>query len=335
MINVSTESVIAQKVEKEEATKKAQEKEKVKFNNVEFDERHYLNTRLDKKETSKELVIRLLPFSEEEQSPFKKIHVHSVKVTNNRGEKQWKKYMCPIKMKKGDKCPFCETADKAYKLREEASNEIEAKNYGDVAFMNSAKNYWLVRCIDRDHEEDGVKFWRFPDAKNGDGIWDKIYALFETKQRRGVNIFDLYEGKDLVITVNKQTSANGKEKMVYQIQDDEKIRPLADTEEQMEAWVSDPMTWEQVYSVKSYDYLSIVVETGKTPVWDKEQNKWISQDDNETIKTEAEKEKVEEAINAQNQDFSSFTVDIKTPKTEVKAAAPQTKVEEYTDDLPF
>ena len=43
--NVNVESIIAQKVEKENAIKEAQEK-KAKFNKVEFNTDHYLNTRL-------------------------------------------------------------------------------------------------------------------------------------------------------------------------------------------------------------------------------------------------------------------------------------------------
>lgn len=274
MVNVSTKDVLAQKVEKEEAAKNAQKKKN--FGNFEFDERHYLNTRLSKNENEKEIVIRLLPFSNEHLSPFFKIHVHSVRMTNENGEKQWKKFMCPLMMKKSDKCPFCEVAKKSKDLKfENKGNEALYKKYSSVEFANQAKDYWLVRCIDRDHEGDGVKFWRFPDAKNGNGIWDKIVSLIETKNRRGVEILDLYNGKDLVVTVKKQLDSSGKEKMVYQIQDDEKTRPLADTEEQMEKWVNDPMGWEDVYTIKDYDYLSIVVQD-EYPVWDKTENKWVA-----------------------------------------------------------
>ena len=73
--NVNVESIIAQKVEKENAIKEAQEK-KAKFNKVEFNTDHYLNTRLKDGEKEKEIVIRLLPFSTTELSPFKKVYVH-------------------------------------------------------------------------------------------------------------------------------------------------------------------------------------------------------------------------------------------------------------------
>lgn len=337
MVNISTERIIEQKVEKENDLKNSQKK-KIKFNNFEFDEKHYLNTRLSKGENKKEIVIRLLPFSKTELSPFKKVYIHSVKITNENGEKQWKKFMCPIKMEKGDKCPFCETAEKAKKLKFETKDEALKKKYNGVEFMNMVKTYWLVRCIDREHEDHGVKFWRFPDTKNGEGIWDKIYSLFETKKRRGVEIFDLYNGKDLVITVNRQVDSSGKEKMVYQIQDDENIKPLSESEEQMKKWVDDPMTWEDVYSVKDYDYLSLIL-LGEWPVWSKDLNKWIAKSESEKIEKEAKEMEIQENLKPMSNDFSSFTVDIKDEKTDNNTKIDESNNEQNyegdDDDLPF
>ena len=339
MVNVNSESVIAQKVEKEEAIKKAQEK-KTKFN-VEFDEKHYLNTRLSKGEDKREIVVRLLPFSEKETSPFKKVYVHSVKITNEKGEKQWKKFMCPEKMGKSDGCPFCETAARARQLRFDSTDELKKAQYKDQEFMNSVKEYWLVRCIERGHEEDGVKFWRFADARNGEGIWDKIYDLFETKKKRGVEIFDLYKGKDLVITVKRQVNGE-KEKLVYQIQDDEMIKPLSESEEQMEKWVNDSMTWEDVYSVKDYDYLSLIV-LGEYPVWDKNEKKWVAKS---SLDSTSDDSIVEDGNDIGDDDLSKFSVDITDKKSDVGPNVTVTiensesdngnssNSEEY-DDLPF
>lgn len=331
--NVSIEEVIAQKVAKEEAMKKSNEK-KVKFGNVEFDEKHYLNTRLSKTENEKEITIRLLPFSLEERSPFKKVYVHSVKAVNENGEKQWKKFMCPEKMGKSDKCPFCETAERLRKLRFDTDDETLRKKYKDSEFMNSVKEYWIVRCIDRNHEEDGVKFWRFPDAMNGEGIWDKIINLSETKRKRGVEIFDLFEGKDLVITVKRQVNGE-KEKLVYQIQDDENIRPLSESEEQMEKWVNDPMQWSDVYSIKDYDYLSLVV-VGEYPVWSKEENRWVAKSKNDTYGTNISLEN----NNSDEDDLSKFSIDI-TDEDNISDSQNEgieeinNKNKPEDDDLPF
>lgn len=335
MVNITSDCVMAQKAEKDEAAKKAQEAKQKKFGNFEFNENHYLNTRLSKEEQEREIVIRLLPFSEQEPSPFKKVHVHSVKMTTENGEKIWKKFMCPIGMGKADKCPFCETAAEARKLKFAEKDENVRKKYNEVEFMNMSKDYWIVRCIERGHEDHGVKFWRFPDARNGEGIYDKIYALFQAKRKRGVEIFDLFEGKDLVITI-KKTINGDKEKHVYQIQDDEKTRPLAETEEQMEKWVNDPMKWEDVYTIKDYDFMAIVVQGGY-PVWNKSLNKWISKTDSDKINEEAKQQEIEENLKPESKDFSSFTVDTGETKTEKKLAQ-ESKDEPKNDEddsLPF
>ena len=164
----------------------------------------------------------------------------------------------------------------------------------------------------------------------------QIYSLFETKKKRGVNIFDLYEGKDLVITVKRQVDSSGKEKMVYQIQDDEKVRPLADSEEKMEEWVNDPMKWDDVYSVKDYDYLSLIV-MGEWPVWNKDMNKWIAKSEADKIATEAKQQEISENLKPESKDFSTFTVDSGFTKTEIEVDAREKSMFDKTDDsdLPF
>lgn len=96
--------------------------------------------------------------------------------------------------------------------------------------------------------------------------------------------------------------------MVYTIQDDEKTQPLSQSEEQMEKWVYDPMTWEDVYSIKDYDYMSIALQ-GDYPVWNKEFNKWVGKHESEKIKEEAKQQEIQDNLQSQSQDFSSFTVD--------------------------
>ena len=282
------------------------------------------------------MVIRLLPFSEEHRSPFFKVHVHSVKMKNENGEKVWKKFMCPVGMGKSEKCPFCEVAQKARKLKfENTDDETVFKKYSSVEFMNEAKDYWLVRCIDRAHEEDGVKFWRFPDARNGEGIWDKIISLMETKKRRGVEIFDIYDGKDLVITVKRQTDSSGKEKMVYQIQDDEKQKPLAETEEQMENWVCDSKKWDDVYTIKDYDYLALIVQD-EYPVWDKEQNKWVAKSSVENTNNDGGEDNGSED-NSTEEEFSKFIDegDNTQNNTQETNEEPENNNDDDDDELPF
>ena len=333
--NIDVESIIAQKVEMDEAAKQSQEK-KQKYSKVEFDVNNYLDTRLEKNENEKLITIRLLPFSDTELSPFKKIVVHSVKMTNENGKKVWKKFMCPIGMGKSDKCPFCEMADKARSLYFKEKDEVKKKEYGDIEFMNKPKDYWLVRCIDRAHEDHGVKFWRFPGSANGKGIFDQIYSIFLTRKEKGKNIFDLYNGKDLIINVKRQVNKSGKESMVYIISDDDEYTPLHKDESKMEEWVNDSKRWEDVYSVKDYEYMAIVAQ-GEYPVWSKNLNRFIASSDAEKISKEAKEQEVMENLTQQTNDFSSFTVDTGKTKTE-KAIVSNSDSEGshgYDDDLPF
>lgn len=333
--NIDVESIIAQKVEKDEAIKHSQEK-KQKYSKMEFNVNNYLDTRLGKDETDKMITIRLLPFSETELSPFKKIVVHSVKMTNENGKKSWKKFICPVGMGKSDKCPFCEMADKAKALYFKETDEVKKKEYGDIEFMNRPKDYWLVRCIDRAHEDHGVKFWRFPDAVNGKGIFDQIYSIFLSRKSKGKDIFDLYKGKDLIINVKKQLSKSGKESIVYIMSDDDEYKPLHEDEAKMEEWVNDPKTWEDVYSVKSYDYMAIVAQ-GDYPVWSKNLNRFIAASDADKINTEARTQEIMENLTPQTNDFSSFTVDTGTTKTEnvIIQNSKQSDSSDYDDGLPF
>lgn len=333
--NIDVNEIIAQKVEKDNAIKEQQEKKK-QLEKVEFNVNNYLDTRLGPNENEKTLTIRLLPFSATELSPFKKIKVHSVKMKNDKGQKVWKKFMCPVGMGKDDKCPFCEMSEKARILKYNETNEATRKDYGDIEFMNMAKDYWLVRCIDRAHEDHGVKFWRFPDSKKGEGVFDKIISLIKTRQAKGKDIVDLYKGKDLIITVTKSKASNGKETMVYNITDDDEIKPLHEDETVMEKWVNDPKRWEDVYSIKSYEYMDIVVQ-GEYPVWSKTLNRWIAKADADKIAVEAREQQVKENLMPQTQDFSTFTVNTGSTRTEMSIEAngntqPSNPID---DDLPF
>ena len=96
---------------------------------VGFDAKHYLEARLGEKELSKTLVIRLLPFDSNGGSPFKKLHVHMVKVDKNLSKSGWKQLICPVHneeggIKFGDKCPFCEISKEARQMRLEATDEV-------------------------------------------------------------------------------------------------------------------------------------------------------------------------------------------------------------------
>jgi hypothetical protein len=88
--------------------------------------------------------------------------------------------------------------------------------------------------------------------------------------------------------------------------------------------VSDARVWEDVYSVRTYDYLEIIVKGG-IPMWDKEAKRFIDK---------ASLSATEEANNLD----SELTLGVENVKAGVKAATTTSvpvTTEEEVDDLPF
>ena len=328
-----------------EAVKIQYEQEQKTFTpkKTQFNEKNYLQARLSDKETSKTLTIRLLPFSPEGGSPFKKVFMHTVKVNKEVAPNGWKTFVCPTHNKKdgeamGDGCPFCETSAKAKELKSKALDESTKKRYGDIEFLNKVKEMWIVRCIERDHEEDGVKFWLFNSSKKKDGVYDKIMNLAkiraEAAARKGNNysIFDLNNGLDLIVTLTKRAD----NKTSIQIVDDGFPSPLTDDFDLGMKWIQDDKKWYDVYTVKSYDYMAIIAQGG-IPVFNKELNKYVDKEEMNKIKEEAEKKRIEEELTEETKDYSAINgngiiIDGTTMTAETKADETQ---EEEEDDLPF
>lgn len=279
---------------------------------TQFDTKNYLQARLGANEETKTLTIRLLPFSPDGGSPFKKVFMHTVKVNKEVSPSGWKTFVCPTHNMKngnvmGDNCPFCETSAKARELKSKSLDEPTKKKYGDIEFLNRVKEMWIVRCIERDHEEDGVKFWLFNSSKKKDGVYDKIMNLArirsEAAAKKGnkYSIFDLNNGLDLVVTLSR-TSDN---KTAIQIIDAGLPSPLSEDFEVGEKWIHDSKQWDEVYTVKPYEYMEIVA-MGGVPTFSKEQNKYVDKEELDRIKEEAEKQRIEENTAEPTKDFSDI-----------------------------
>lgn len=305
-VNINVEDVLSQR-----------ENETVKRTQTTFNVKNYLQARLADNEDTKEITIRLLPFTAEGGVPFHKVHMHQVRVNKEVSPSGWKRFPCPVRNKTDKACPFCETAEHARSLKKTALSEPERKKYEEVEFANYAKDMWVVRCIERGHEEDGVKFWLFSDSRQKDGIYDKIFAIFKKRLEKGRNIFDVNSGKDLCLTLNKD--ALGKTRIT--ITDDDEWTPLTSDVELGMSWINDPKRWDEVYTTKSYDYMAIVVQNG-VPVFDKEKNTYV---DKYAAQAEAEAE-IDKNLTPQTRDFSTYeeipVVDMGTSTTD-------------DDDLPF
>lgn len=277
---------------------------------TQFNTKNYLQARLLPNENSKTLTIRLLPFTPEGGSPFKKVLMHTVKVNKDISPTGWKTFVCPINNKKdgvpmGDGCPFCETSKKARELEKTALDEVTRKKYGDVEFMNHAREKWIVRCIERGHEEDGVKFWLFNTSKKKEGAYDKIMNIANQRTasaaRKGnkYSIFDLENGMDLIITLSRGNDG----KTTIQIIDDGCPSPLTEDRELGIKWINDSKKWYEVYTVKPYDYMSIVIQGG-IPIYDKDKGCFVDKTERVEAEKKAEAQRIEEGLTKPTIDFT-------------------------------
>lgn len=262
-----------------------------------FDIKNYLNTKLDsdKGEKSKELKIRLLPIDGKSATPFKTIYVHQVRVPKEIAKSGFKSYICVEKTegvdhdKYGHKCPFCDLNRESYKKSLEATDPIDKKRYQETSLANLAKEACVIRCIERGAEEDGPKFWKFNIKLDKTDPKNVIKNLYKTRLEEGredgieENILDIYKGKDLKITISQAESriendSDKNNKTSITIIDWGKNKPLSDNNETIKNWVNDNKKWSDVFTVKPYEYLAVIINGG-IPWFDKNEGKWVSKDD--------------------------------------------------------
>ena len=268
-----------------------------------FNEKNYLNVRLDEGETEKTLTIRLLPMDLETGNPFVKVHMHNVRVPKEVSKSGYKSYICLAKNQDidhetyGNKCPFCELNRNAYQESLKESDPIKKKNFQDISIANLTREAVIVRCIERGKEDEGVKFWKFNLRNDKTDPYNQILKLYqlrkEAAEKKGKteNILDIYNGRDLNITITAEgTSAP-------QIVDDSDRSPLSESEEQMKEWIYDPKKWQDVFSTKPYEYLSLVSQM-KIPWFDREKGIWVDKDEYNAahnIQTQAVDQEIEKA----------------------------------------
>lgn len=264
-----------------------------------FDEKNYLNIRLSDKESSKELKIRLLPIDSDSQTPFKKIFTHTVKVPKEISSSGWKSYICIEKTDGinkdvyGDKCPFCELNKEAYKKFIEETEPLLKEQWKKISLDNMAKESCIVRCIERGAEDDGPKFWKFNTRKDKTDPKGQIMELYKTRleesrEEEGIeeNILDINTGKDLKVTISLAAdNGMGQSRTSVKVVDYGKNKPLSTDENLMYKWINDDKKWQDVFTIKPYDYLSVIIE-GEIPFYDKTINKWVkkaNKDEYDTI----------------------------------------------------
>lgn len=164
--------------------------------------------------------------------------------------------------------------DVAKRLRSLSPEQLKEASFTKEEANKAAREYdpskfYIVRVIDRDNEADGVKFWRFAHSSKGDGVFDQLVAVIESRGE----INDPDQGRDLTITLGLQTNGAMSWTGVVGIIPEDKS-PLHENPEVAKAWIEDPITWRDVYSAKPIEYLQIVAN-GETPKWSSELGKFV------------------------------------------------------------
>ena len=215
----------------------------------------YFTTLLPKGERSGERRIRILP-SDDGGSPFKEAYFHEVQVDGN-----WIKLYDPSK--DGKRSPLNEVYEGLMMTGDE-QDKVLARQY-------RSRKFYIVKVIDREREQDGVKFWRFKHNTKSEGVLDKIYPLFKNKG----DITDPQKGRDLIINLNLTKAGNGREYTSITSIIPEDQSPLHTDNDVAQTWLNDELVWGDVYSKKPEEYLEMVAK-GEVPRWDTTTGKYVS-----------------------------------------------------------
>lgn len=274
-----------------------------------FNAKNYLDVRLADGEKEKSLTIRLLPMNLETGNPFVVVYMHNgIKVPKEVSKSGYKSYICLSKNNDinhdvyGNKCPFCELNKSAYEESEKETDPIKKKEWRKISVDNLAREAVIVRCIERGKENEGVKFWKFNLRTDKTDPFNQIMTLYNQRkksaEKKGLteNILSIYKGRDLTITITEGNSAP-------KIFDDSDITPLTDDENKLREWVYDSKKWQDVFSVKSYDYLSLVSQM-KIPWFDRSKNKWVDKNEIESLPTTNGEDMIEHSVSHEEPSFA-------------------------------
>lgn len=286
-----------------------------------FDERNYLNIKLGPNETEKELIIRLLPIDSTVNTPFKRIHMHSIRLNEDQraamNGSEWKTYVCLEKEEDidhetlGHKCPFCEKNREFFNKFKEAADPVEKEAYKQESLKWRPFEAGVIRCIERGKEDEGPKFWKFTIRQDGTDPMGQIKLAYNTARKESIadgdepiNILDIYNGTDLLVTIKAVFDKQGErtKKTSVSVTRFGKQKPLSKDPELIEKWVNDPKKWSDVFVPKPYECLSIVAE-GHAPYFNKKTQKYevyAKKELNDAIAVQEANDRIEKAKNAVN-----------------------------------
>jgi hypothetical protein len=276
-------------------------------------------------------------------------------------------------------CPLCDTykreivkqdlSIKYIKVANMTPQQLKIKENNDKIFVNAsrweAKEFYIVKGIDKGQEKDGTKFWRFKHNYKRQGVLDKLMpSLEDFVQLNSVDFADPEKGTDITITTGESEFKG----QVYTTVSAITTRGQSKLHQDKliaEQWLNDTTTWRDVFKPKSalgitpYQYLELVLE-GNNPYFDDtdQGNKhWVFPNHPELLalaeslkkeRKEAELEEFEYASdidevsisNVTHRDVGTYTdhsVNVGAElENEVKETEPEARESaENFDDLPF
>jgi hypothetical protein len=215
----------------------------------------YFSAILQKNEKSASRRIRILP-TKDGSSPFVEVWYHEIQVNG-----QWVKLYDPEK-NDNDRSPLTEVYNELISTGKKEDKEL--------ASQYRSRLFYIVKVIDRDNEQDGVKFWRFKHNYKQEGVLDKILPIWKAKG----DVTNAEKGRDLIIELTRAKTPQGKEYTVIQTIMYDDPQALHEDKAIMEGWIQDELTWNDVYSKKPVEYLEAVA-VGETPMWSSELKKYV------------------------------------------------------------
>ena len=205
--------------------------------------------------------LRILP-TNDGSSPFKEVWFHEIQVDG-----KWQKFYDPGK-NDNERSPLTEVYEELISTGKESDKKLAA--------TYKPRKFYIVKVIDRDNEQDGVKFWRFKHNYKNEGILDKIIPIWRAKG----DITDAEKGRDIILELTKAKTPTGAVYTVIQTVMYDDPTTIHEDKETADSWVNDELTWEDVYSKKPVEYLEAIAR-GETPKWDSEKGGYVYGDSSE------------------------------------------------------
>jgi hypothetical protein len=199
--------------------------------------------------------VRILPTTDG-SSPFKEVWFHEIFVDG-----KWQKFYDPGK-NDNERSPLNEVYEELMSTGKESDKQL--------ATQYRSRKFYIVKVIDRDNEQDGVKFWRFKHNYKQEGILDKIIPIWKAKG----DVTDPDKGRDLILELTKAKTPKGAFYTVIQTVMYDDPSPISEDVNQMADWVGDELKWDDVYSKKAVEYLEAIAR-GETPRWDSEKGGYV------------------------------------------------------------